>query len=107
MNCFLNEQDPREQAAINELTKKTPQRHATTTTSVATGFDNCVETKLRLDIILYIRPWRPGWSFLRRIYIYIYTGRGSERVKERLLKLIAVMPIYNEQNGAWFRHKVQ
>ena len=35
MNCFLNEQDPREQSAINELTKKTPWRHATTTTSVA------------------------------------------------------------------------
>ena len=32
---FLNEQGPREQAAINELTKKTPRRHASTTTSVA------------------------------------------------------------------------
>ena len=34
-NCFLNEQGEREQAAINELTKKKPRRHATTTTSVA------------------------------------------------------------------------
>ena len=25
---------------------------------------------------MYIRPWPPGWSFLRRIY----TSRGSERV---------------------------
>ena len=40
------------------------------------GFDKCVETKLRLD--LYIRPWPPAWSFLRRIY----ASRGSERVKE-------------------------
>ena len=39
------------------------------------GFDKCVETKLRWDV--YIRPWPPGWSFLRRIY----TSRGSERVK--------------------------
>ena len=39
------------------------------------GFDKCVETKLRLDV--YIRPWPPAWSFLRRIY----TSRGSERVK--------------------------
>ena len=39
------------------------------------GFDKSVETKLRLDV--YIRPWPPGWSFLRRIY----TSRGSERVK--------------------------
>ena len=38
------------------------------------GFDKCVKTKLRLDV--YIRPWPPGWSFLRRIY----TSRGSERV---------------------------
>ena len=38
------------------------------------GFDKCVETQLRLDV--YIRPWPPGWSFLRRIY----TSRGSERV---------------------------
>ena len=38
------------------------------------GFDKCVETKLRWDV--YIRPWPPGWSFLRRIY----TSRGSERV---------------------------
>ena len=38
------------------------------------GFDKCVKTKLRLDA--YIRPWPPGWSFLRRIY----TSRGSERV---------------------------
>ena len=38
------------------------------------GFDKRVETKLRLDV--YIRPWPPGWSFLRRIY----TSRGSERV---------------------------
>ena len=29
------------------------------------GFDKCVETKLRWDV--YIRPWPPGWSFLRRI----------------------------------------
>ena len=35
INCFLNEQAPREQAAINELTKKTPRRRATTTTSMA------------------------------------------------------------------------
>ena len=34
-NCFLNEKGPEEQAANNELTKKTPRRHATTTTSVA------------------------------------------------------------------------
>ena len=40
------------------------------------GSDKCVETKLRWDV--YIRPWPPGWSFLRRIY----TSRGSERVKE-------------------------
>ena len=39
------------------------------------GFDKRVETKLRWDV--YIRPWPPGWSFLRRIY----TSRGSERVK--------------------------
>ena len=39
------------------------------------GFDKCVETKLRWDV--YIRPWPPGWSFLRRTY----TSRGSERVK--------------------------
>ena len=39
------------------------------------GFDKCVKTKLRLDV--YIRPWPPGWSFLRRIY----TSRDSERVK--------------------------
>ena len=39
------------------------------------GFDKCVETKLRLDV--YIRPWPPGWSFLRRIY----TSRASEWVK--------------------------
>ena len=32
---FLNEKGPEEQAAINELTKKTPRRHATTTTPVA------------------------------------------------------------------------
>ena len=32
---FFNEQSPGEQAAINELTKKTPRKHATTTTSVA------------------------------------------------------------------------
>ena len=38
------------------------------------GFDKCVETKLRLDV--YIRPWPPAWSFLRRIY----TSRGSEGV---------------------------
>ena len=38
------------------------------------GFDKCIETKLRLDV--YIRPWPPAWSFLRRIY----TSRGSERV---------------------------
>ena len=38
------------------------------------GFDKCVETKLRWDV--YIRPWPPGWSFLRRIY----TSRGSEWV---------------------------
>ena len=41
------------------------------------GFDRCVETRLRLDV--YIRPWPPGWSFLRRIYTC--TSRGSERVK--------------------------
>ena len=29
----------------------------------------------------YIRPWPPGWSFSRHIYIYIYMSRGSERVK--------------------------
>ena len=40
MNCFLNEQDPREQAAINELTKKTPRRHGTTTTSVGWALTN-------------------------------------------------------------------
>ena len=39
------------------------------------GFDKCVETKLRLDV--YIRPWLPAWSFLRRIH----TSRGSERFK--------------------------
>ena len=39
------------------------------------GFDKCIETKLRLDV--YMRPWPPGWSFLRRIY----ASRGSERVK--------------------------
>ena len=39
------------------------------------GFEKCVNTKLTLDV--YIRPWPPGWSFLRRIY----TSRGSERVK--------------------------
>ena len=44
------------------------------------GFDKCVETKLRLDV--YIRPWPPGWSFLRRIY----TSRGSERVKKKKKK---------------------
>ena len=38
------------------------------------GFDKCVETNLRLDV--YIHPWPPGWSFLRRIC----TSRGSERV---------------------------
>ena len=38
------------------------------------GFDKWEETKLRLDV--YIRPWPPGWSFLRRTY----TSRGSERV---------------------------
>ena len=35
MNCFLNEQDPRVQAAINELTKKTPRRHHEEDTSMA------------------------------------------------------------------------
>ena len=39
------------------------------------GFDKWVETKLRLDV--YIRPWPPAWSYLRRIY----TSCGSERVK--------------------------
>ena len=53
------------QAAINVLTKKTPRRHARTTTSVA-GRWQMAETKLRLDV--YIRPWPPGWSFSRRIY---------------------------------------
>ena len=37
------------------------------------GFDKCAKRKLRLDV--YIRPWPPGWSFLRRIY----TSRCSER----------------------------
>ena len=41
------------------------------------GFDKCVKTKLRLDV--YIRPWPPGWSFLRRIY----TSRGSKLVNPR------------------------
>ena len=72
-DCFLNEQGPREQAAINELTKKTSRRHATITRRWP-GFDKGTETKLRLDV--YTRPWPPGWSFLRRIY----TSRGSERV---------------------------
>ena len=44
------------------------------------GFDKCLETKLWLDV--YIRPWPPAWSFLRRIY----TSHGSERVKNSLLK---------------------
>ena len=79
-NCFLNEQSPREQAAINELTKKTPRKHATTTTSVA-GLWQMPKTKLRLDV--YIRPWPPGWSFLRRIY----TSRGSERVNTAFSKV--------------------
>ena len=44
------------------------------------GFDKCVKTKLRLDV--YIRPWPPGRSFLRRVY----TSRGSERVKKHANK---------------------
>ena len=44
------------------------------------GFDKCVETKLRWDV--YIRPWPPWWSFLRRIY----TSCGSERVKAQQRK---------------------
>ena len=35
------------------------------------GFDKCVETKLMLDV--FIRPWPPGWSFLRRIYVAPYS----------------------------------
>ena len=61
------------------------------------GFDKSVKTKLRLDV--YIRPWPPGWSFLRRIY----TSRGSERVKfkkkkkkkKNLVRLPSQTPIHS------------
>ena len=48
------------------------------------GFDKCVEAKLRWDV--HIRPWPPGWSFLRRIY----TSRGSERVKNSVTTYFAL-----------------
>ena len=56
MDCFLNEQEPREQGVINELTKKAPRRHATTTTSVVGRwhYHSGVETKLRLDVYILI-----------------------------------------------------
>ena len=83
------------------------------------GFDKCVKTKLRLDV--YIRPWPPGWSFLR----CIYTSRGSERVNiwcksNTLSGLIQILPrqcfpwlscwhwggfyrvLLKSRSGAWF-----
>ena len=69
-------QGPREQAAINELTKKTPRRQATTTTSVA-GLSQIRRNEImRLDV--YVRPWPLAWSFLRRIYATI--RRNGNRV---------------------------
>ena len=65
------------------------------------GFAKCVETKLRLDV--YIRPWPPGWSFLRRIY----TSRGSQRVKKRKKKRMVafepatIAPSQNESYRWW------
>ena len=53
------------------------------------GFDKCVETKLRMDI--FIRPWLPGWSFLRRIY----TSRGSERVKGPSVEGVLMVDAWN------------
>ena len=50
------------------------------------------KNEIWLDV--YLRPWPPGWSFLRRIY----TSRGSERVNGRV-ETICLLVISNSSSS--------